>query len=183
MPHASDSADGPTLPQFLAELMARSHQRMQEALDGMSDEALWRQPGPSANTAGWLAWHLARWKDIQTARMAGEPQEWETGGWAARLGLEGMVSGWGDSPEQAAAFRAPRAEVLAYAAAAHEAALRRLTAATPDSLARLLPPARPGGESRPAWLSLLVNCIDFNEHTGQIAYLRGLYDGFGWQST
>ena len=63
-----------TFARFSAELMERSHGRMKQALDGLTDEHLYFQPAEASNPIGWLVWHLSRWKDIQTSVVAGEPQ-------------------------------------------------------------------------------------------------------------
>ena len=139
---------------FPAMLMQMSFGRMKQAIDGLSDEQLSFQPDPASNSIGWLVWHLSRWKDIQTARVADEAEVWVSDGWAGRFGLPG------------------------YAEAAHDAALRRMRAATPEQLKRTI--SSPGRPDRPAYRSLLINAIDYTEHTGQIAYLRGMITGPGW---
>ncbi|MEX2598641.1 MAG: DinB family protein, partial [Dehalococcoidia bacterium] len=157
-----------------------SHTRMKQALDGLADEQLWYIPAEGSNSIGWLVWHLARWKDIQTARAAGEDAVWASEGWHERFGLPVEASGSGDGPEQVATFRAERSLLLGYSEAAHEAAVRRVQDASDEQLLRDIPGIRPGAPARPAWRSLLINSIDFTEHTGQIAYLRGMLTGPGW---
>ena len=106
------------------------------------------------------------------------PVVWVSDGWAGRFGLPEERNGNGDTPEQVAAFRAERALLEGYAEAAHDAALRRMRAATPEQLKRTI--SSPGRPDRPAYRSLLTNAIDYTEHTGQIAYLRGMITGPGW---
>jgi len=36
-------------------------------------------------------------------------------------------------------------------------------------------------EKRPAWRALAGVCSDSAQHSGQIAYLRGLMSGYGWR--
>ena len=172
-------ADEPlTSTGFPIMLMQMSFTRMKQAIEGLTDEQLSFQPDPASNSIGWLVWHLSRWKDIQTARVAGEAEVWISDGWAGRFGLPGDRNGNGDTPEQVAAFRAERGLLEGYAEAAHDAALRRMRAATPEQLTRTV--SSPGRPDRPAYRSLLINAIDYTEHTGQIAYLRGMLTGPGW---
>ena len=160
-------------------LMEMSFARMKQAMDGLTDEQLYVQPAETSNPIGWLVWHLSRWKDIQTGRVADEPEVWAADGWAGRFGLPEERNGNGDTPEQVAAFRADRELLEGYAEAAHDAALRRMRAATPEQLTRSRA-GLPGRPERPAYRSLLINAIDYTEHTGQIAYLRGMLTGPGW---
>ena len=165
---------------FWVALAETSHRRMKQAMDGLTDEQINHQPTNDSNPVGWLVWHLSRWKDLQTARVADESQVWVSEGWAGRFGLPEDYNGNGDGPEQVAAFRAERDLLLGYADAAHAAAVRRVRAASEEQLTRVIESVMPGGAARPAWRSLLINAIDFTEHTGQIAYLRGMLTGTGW---
>ena len=169
-----------TFTTFPLELMERSHARMKQAVDGLTDEQLYYQPAQSSNPIGWLVWHLSRFKDIATGRLAGEAEVWISDGWAGRFGLPGSANGNGDTPEQVSAFRAGRELLLGYADAAHEAALRRVRGATEAQLTRVTQSPVAGRPSRPAWQSLVINSSDYTEHTGQIAYLRGMLTGPGW---
>ncbi len=174
--------DDLTFTGFSVELMERSHARVLDALDGLTDEQLWFQPAPGSNSIGWLVWHLSRFKDIQTSRVAQEEQVWISDGWADKFGMRGDEHGMRDTPDQVAAFRADRSLILAYAEAAHQAAVRRAANATDEQLHRWVESFDPG-RGRYAYQWLLTNGIDYTEHTGQIAYLRGVLTGPGWSKT
>ena len=169
-----------TFTSFSVELMERQHDRMKQAVDGLTDEQLWHQPAQETNPIGWLVWHLSRFKDIQTSRVAAEAEIWISDGWAGRFGLPEERHGNGDTPEQVAAFRADREFLFGYAEAAHETAVRRVRSATHEQLTRTFQSVVPGRPARPAWQSLVINASDYAEHTGQIAYLRGMLTGTGW---
>ena len=77
---------------LLLDLFGRVPPLAREATEGLDAERLVAQPGPNANTIGWLVWHLARVQDAQIAELVDEPQVWEQGDWAARFGL-GSPSG------------------------------------------------------------------------------------------
>ena len=174
--------DDLTFTRFSTELMRRSFARILEAVDGLTDEQLWYQPAYGANSIGWLVWHLSRFKDIQTSKVAQEEQVWIADGWAEKLGMENDRHGMRDTPEQVAAFRADWDLILAYAEAAQQAAVRRVADATDQQLRRWAESFDPG-RGRPVYEWLLVNGIDYTEHTGQIAYLRGVITGPGWSKT
>ena len=162
------------------ELMEREQGRMKQAIDGLTDEQLYYQPAEASNSIGWLVWHLSRFKDIATSRVAAEAELWVSDGWAGRFGLPEDCNGKGDTPEQVAAFRADRELLLGYVDAVHNAALRRVREATEEQLTRVSQSPVAGRPARPAWQSLVINASDYTEHTGQIAYLRGMLTGIGW---
>lgn len=174
--------DDLSFTRFSAELMQRSYVRILEAVEGLTDEQLWYQPAHGANSIGWLVWHLSRFKDLQTGRVAQEEQVWISDGWAKKFGMRNDQHGMRDTPEQVAAFRADWDLILAYGEAAQQAAVRRVTDATDEQLHRWVESFDPG-RGRPAYEWLLVNGIDYTEHTGQIAYLRGVLTGPGWMKT
>jgi hypothetical protein len=61
----------------------------------------------------------------------------------------------------------------------HEAATERVLGLSSERLVHAT--ARVDtGEERPVWRRLLINALDYTEHTGQIAYLRGMLTGPGW---
>ena len=68
---------------------------------------------------------------------------------------------------------------MGYAQAAHEAAMRRVRGVSNEQLTREAASVFTG-RTRPAWHALIINAIDYTEHTGQIAYLRGMLTGPGW---
>ncbi len=172
-------APAPTVNDFVVRLLTLTRGSLDAAVDGLGDEQLWARPAPDANSIAWLAWHYSRWMDGMTAKASGEEETWTAGGWHDRFGLTADANGYGDTPEQVGAFRPSRALLLGYADAAHEAGVRRVQALTPGDLLR---PFRYQAWSaeRPVWQSLANTAMDFTQHVGQIAYLRGLLTGYGW---
>ena len=151
---------------------------MKRAMDGLTDEQLYYKPAQESNSIGWLVWHLSRGKDEIVSLVSGETEVWVSDGWAQRFGLSEAGNGRGDTPEQVSAFRADRDLLLGYADAAHSAALQRVQEATQEQLTREWAGLR--GTPRPAWKWLVLEATDYTEHTGQIAYLRGMLTGLGW---
>jgi hypothetical protein len=68
---------------------------------------------------------------------------------------------------------------MGYVEAAHQESMRRIAKLSPEDLAK---PATVSARNveRPLWRSLANLVMDFTQHIGQIAYVRGLISGFGW---
>ena len=174
-------ADAPVDAQrFAVELLESAHRALTRAVEGLSDEQVYQQPSPDTNSIGWLAWHLSRWKDRFAARVSGQPEAWVSEGWNERFGMDAEATGLGDTPEQVAAFHPDRALLFGYVDAAHRATVERVEAMSDEDLEKPYQ-YMPSQRTRPVWRGLTGIVMDFTQHTGQIAYLRGLITGFGWR--
>ena len=172
----SESVD---LNQFIIALLEASYRSFTQATAGITDEQLYYQPTAETNSIAWLVWHLSRWRDAISASISDEPQVWVSAGWSKRYGMPDTRTGMGDTPAQVAAFRVERALLFGYADAAHQETVRRVANLTSGQL--LQPILSYTGEQRPAWRALAGVCSDSAQHSGQIAYLRGLMSGYGWR--
>ncbi len=174
-------AEGPIdVRRFAVEILENAHRALNRAVDGLTDEQIFQQPSPDTNSMGWLAWHLSRWKDRFAGRVSGAPEVWVSEGWAERFGMAADATGLGDTPEQVAAFRPDRALLFGYVDAAHRSTVAYVAAMTDDDFEKPYQYAS-SQDPRPAWRGLTGVIMDFTQHTGQIAYLRGLITGFGWR--
>ncbi len=171
--------DAVDVNQFIITLLEASYRSLTQATEGLTDEQLYYQPTPETNSIAWLAWHLSRWRDVISATISDEPQIWVRDGWAKQCRLPEASTGLGDTPAQVAAFRVMRAVLFGYVEAAHHATVRRVAQLTPSQLGQ--PSMSHTGEMRPAWRALAGVCRDSAQHSGQIAYLRGLLSGYGWR--
>lgn len=147
------------LNQFIIALLEAAYRSIKQATDDLTDEQLYYQPTAETNSIAWLVWHLSRWRDAISATISNEPQIWVSAGWAQQCGMPGERTGMGDTPAQVTAFR--------------------VATLTPTQLGQ--PIASHTGEKRPAWRALAGVCGDSAQHTGQIAYLRGMMSGYGWR--
>ncbi len=145
------------------------------AVEGLTPEQLAWAPAEGANPIGWLVWHLARGQDAQVAEVAGRPQVYLEGGWAARFGREPDAddTGYGHGPDDVRAVRPDSAEaLLGYLDAVHAATAAWLGTLAPSDLDRVVdegwdPPVTLGAR--------LVSIVDDDvQHAGQAAYVRGL---------
>ncbi len=170
------------IPQFAGGLLERTEAVFLQALEGLTTDDLHWQPGPDSNPIGWLAWHLTRVQDRHVSVMQGKEQAWITDGWHAKFGrpADPEDRGFGNTPEQVAAFRAPDAATLtAHYQAIREHTQRFLDGLTPQELERQVPAVR-GDGMVPLATRLMAVVIDNLQHMGQVAYLRGLIQGRGW---
>lgn len=151
-------------------------EELEQAVQELSPEELKWQPGPGANSMGWLAWHLTRIQDDHIADLAGEEQLWTRDGWYKRFGLpyERSDTGFGHTPAQVAAFSSLSADVLAgYHRAVFERTRGYIAGLAEADLGRELdePWYRPIPTVGVRLVSVLSDCL---QHVGQIAYIRGL---------
>lgn len=168
------------LSEFVSGCLEQHYSAMLRSVDGLSREEMNWMPTPECSSIGFLVWHYGRTLDRWIhSRVQNVPQLWEQG-WAARLGQEVTDpndTGYGYGPERLAAFQQPdTAALLEYAAAALEAATTYLASRKESDFdtATLVNP-------RGGTMTLANMCQqllwEFNQHGGQIAYLRGLQRG------
>lgn len=168
------------LNNFVSGCLEHHYNSMLRSVEGLSSEEMRWMPTPECSSIGFLVWHYGRTLDRWIhSRLQDVPQLWDQG-WAVRLGQEvnnANDTGYGYGPEQLAAFQPPDTTVLlAYAAAALEAAKTYLASCT-DADFDTIPVVNPRGGT----MTLANLCQqllwEFNQHGGQIAYLRGMQRG------
>ncbi|NYG06864.1 hypothetical protein BJ986_001351 [Phycicoccus badiiscoriae] len=164
-----------TLGDLLVDAFTRIRQGAEAAVSGLSAEQLAQRPTPSANSIGWLVWHLTRIQDDHIAAVADREQVWTSAGWYERFGLpfDAADTGYGHTPDEVAGVRGLSAEhLVGYLDAVHAATVDYVRPLTPDDLGRIVderwdPPVTLGVR-----LVSVVN--DDQQHVGQAAFLRGL---------
>ena len=169
--------------EMVANALVRVQGGLERALTGQTIDDLHRQPKEDCNSIAWLAWHLTRVQDDHLSDLAGREQAWTADGWHAKFGMEPdpKNAGWGHTPEQVAAFKTPDAQTLLdYYTAVLDRTKAYLASLSPKDLDRVL--------DEPQWrepvtvgIRLVSVISDNTEHMGQINYLRGLFQGLGWQ--
>ena len=162
---------------FVQGCFEQHYNSMMRAVDGLSPAEMAWTPNDECSSIAFLVWHYGRTLDrwLHT-RIKGDAQLWETGGWAERLGRAPAVdsdTGYGFTPDDLKTYKAPdAAALLGYAAAVHEEGtdyFESLSEADFDNIVVTNP--------RGGTMSLAVMCQqliwEFNQHGGQIGYLRG----------
>jgi uncharacterized damage-inducible protein DinB len=166
---------------LLLDALGRVEESMRMTLDGLSPEQLTFRPAESANSIGWLAWHLSRVEDDHVSELAGQPQAWIAGGWHARFNRPANAedTGFGDTPDQVSSLRPESPQVLLdYYGAVHRRSVEYVRGLTATDLDRVIdtrwdPPVTVGVR-----LVSVVN--DCTMHVGQMAYVRGLLEDRRW---
>ena len=157
---------------------------MVRIMKDLTDEELYFRPRFDCNSIIWTAWHLTREFDFHINSFTGRPHVWIEEGWHERFGREADPTdrGLGHTPEQVAAFRATDVEtVINYYDAVLKRALEYVASLTPEDLDRELD--EPQRWRLPITVGIRMAGVldELSKHLGQMAYLRGLFQGRGWQ--
>ncbi len=153
--------------------------QLKRALKGLGEEEARWQPSPNANHILWILWHMGRMEDMWGLylRGAGE-QAWLSGGWCERFGMAPERNGVGDTIEQVVNFPdATVAEVTEYWQEARALLIPSIEGVKADELETKRPEIWTWAPDRAPTLLFALGRIpvENGQHTGQIAYIRGLY--------
>jgi uncharacterized damage-inducible protein DinB len=157
----------------------RSTDTLEKALANLSQDDLKEQPNPDSNSIGWIAWHLSRIQDRAISRMAGQEQVWIKGGWYTKFGRAANPedTGFKHTSQDVAAFKSPDVVTLVgYNRTVVEQTAKFLSTLTVKDLDKKTD--HPVFTTLGVWLTAVLT--DSIQHSGQIAYLRGLLKGKGW---
>jgi len=162
--------------ELLVDAFGRLPALVHEAVDGLAEDQLTARLDAQANPVAWLVWHLARVEDDHVAQAFDTEERWVAEGWADRFALPAVVDGvgYGHTPEQVAAVRAPAELLTGYYDAVSAATAEHLRALPDHGLDRVVdaswdPPVTLG-------VRLVSVLGDVLQHVGQAAYLRGLLE-------
>lgn len=152
---------------------------LRKALDGLTVADRRFQPTPESHHIDFAVWHMARVEDIWIQRFArGTDTVWQSEGWDARLGLPSLESGVGYTAEQVAALPAfDIDEMMAYYHAVRRETLAYLHSLSESDLGKCPQPERRPGYTVANMLAHVV--VEEAQHTGQVAYIRGMRRGLG----
>ena len=171
----------PTI-QFAKAVLDRNEAILFAALDGLDADELARQPGLDSNPIGWLMWHLTRVQDNHLSAMEESEHVWLRDRWHERFGRGDDASdrGRGHTSDEVREFRSPGVDVLlAYYKAVRGRTDAFLETVSDEDLDRQVPNVT-GDGTVPMRVRLEMTLVDNIQHSGQIAYLRGLLKGKGW---
>ena len=156
---------------------------LENVLKGLTRDDLNWQPRHDCNSIGWLIWHLTRQQDTQIASLMGEEQLWIKDEWYVMFNRQPEPDdiGFGHDPEQVSAFKSPKAKILLdYNRAVVERSKQYISSLSETDLDREVD--EPWFQPLPTVGVRLVSILDDSVlHAGQVAYVRGLRQGKGWQ--
>ncbi len=161
---------------LLLDAFGRVHGLVDSLTSDLTEEVSAYRPDPSANSIGWLIWHLSRIADDHLADAGRTEQVWVSQGWVDRFSLPFAVdaTGYGQGEDEVGAVQVPAELLSGYHSAVHEAAVRYINQLDSEELARVVderwdPPVTVSVRL----VSVLSDCL---QHAGQAAYVRGLAD-------
>ena len=160
---------------LLIDAFGRIEEEVDRSLAGIDASGLAYRPDPTANSIGWLIWHLTRVEDDHVSEIAGRSQAYTADGWADRLGLtpDDGDTGYGHTSDQVAAVRFDGPETLAdYHRAVAARTRAYLEGVTSGELDRIIdrrwdPPVTVGVRL----VSVISDCL---QHAGTANYVRGI---------
>jgi len=170
------------LKQFVQGIFDRLAAELEMAVTGLTPEDLNHQPRPESNSIGWLIWHATRSQDRMNADLFGEDQLWVSAKWHAKFNRspDQKDTGFGHTPAQVAAFRAPGAQTLLdYARAVYERTRIYITTRLTETDLQREVKSPTLGTTATVEERILTTINDF-QHIGQAGYVRGMLKGKGW---
>jgi len=150
-----------------------------KAIEGLSiEEARW-MPTPQSNHILWILWHIGRMEDLWGWYLRGGGESaWIEGGWANRLGIDAERNGAGDSIDQVRNFPDLEVEeVTEYWQVSRNLLIPAIKQISNEMLTSKRPEIWSHAPDRaPTLLWVLGRLpVENGQHTGHIAYIRGLY--------
>lgn len=168
---------------IVLDALERIRSILHRTLTGLTLDEMNRQPTSDSNSIAWLTWHLTRVQDNGISGLFGQEQAWISQGWHAQFGMtpDPDNEGQGHTPAQVAAFRAPSIQTLLdYHDSVSTRSKSFLTGLAPADFNRELD--EPQYQPRPTVGVRVVSILSDNlQHAGQVAYLRGVWQGIGWR--
>lgn len=163
---------------LLIEAYTHINRIVHQAIDDLSQDQLAYRPEEGANSIAWLVWHLTRIQDSHLKNVVQLEEVWSTEQWDERFGMSGNETiGFGDSPDDVAAIRPPRAILLGYHDRVAGRVLDYLPTVDADELDRIVdtnydPHVKAG-------IRLMSVVQDNTQHAGQARYIRGMIERLG----
>lgn len=164
-----------TAADVLGEAYGRLPDLVRGAVEGLDADQLSLRPAGSANSIGWLVWHLTRVEDSHFAEAFGHDEVWLANGYADRWGLalDRDDTGYGHSSGQVDAVRVTSVQqLLDYFEAVHALSASLVAGLDDEDLQQVI------DERWDPPVTLLVRLVsvldDAVQHAGQAAYARGI---------
>lgn len=162
---------------FVQGCFEQHYNSMLRAVDGLSPAEMAWTPNDQCSSIAFLVWHYGRTLDRWLhSRLKGDAQLWETGDWAEKMGRTPAVAndtGYGFTAEDLKNYQAPdTAVLLEYVAAVRQEGVEYFKSLSESDFDNMVVTNPRGGT-----MSLAAMCQqlvwEFNQHGGQIGYMRG----------
>ena len=162
--------------ELLIDGFGRVREIVYDVLDGLTQDDIDFRIDGSANSIGWLIWHLTRVQDDHIAGAGGLPQVWLAQGWESRCGLalEPADIGYGHNSEQVALVKLSSDLLTGYHDATYEQTVAFLRSLSDADMPKVVdrrwdPPVTMA-------VRLVSILVDDLEHAGQAAFAKGIIE-------
>ena len=147
-----------------------------QAIDDLTSEELRWQATPEANTIQWILWHMFRVEDTWIQFFIQNQTEiWEHQKWTDVFDLPTRDNGFGHTPEQVSNFpNLELAELLAYGEEVRKRTIAYLSELESNQFEVIPRERRPNITVADVFRQIVG---EFYQHTGQIAYIKGMIRG------
>jgi hypothetical protein len=160
--------------ELIIDAFDRISQVVHKTISGLSIDDLTFRPNESANSIGWLVWHLTRIQDDHIAGLREESQVWTSEGWFDKFSLPFNESetGYGHTSDDVSKVRTSAKLLLDYYNAVAQVTKAYISGLKEDDYKKIVD----RHWDPPVTLAIrLVSVIsDDLQHAGQAAYIRGL---------
>ena len=152
--------------------------KLNRALDGLTDDELRWQPTLGSNPIDWMVWHMARVEDnLINVVLQHQDPTWERDGWGERTGIPYTGAGAGMTMDEIRAMgRINVPKVMEYYRSVRSQTSHYFqNVMQEDDLSRVIGHSNFRGWTGARILGRLL--CEEAEHLGQIEYLRGMMRG------
>ena len=167
-----------TLVEFIQKCLDQNYRSLVRCLEGLTPEELSYRPNPQCMSIGFIAWHYDRILDMWMSRCTDVPQLWEDN-WADRMGrspAQPLDTGARFTEEELEEFQVPPLSMLLdYAGEAQNLVMKLLNSLKDDALDQTVIKTRGGDITLTTMFQQII--WEFNQHGGQMGYLRGMLRG------
>ena len=149
---------------------------IKRTVEGLTSKELAWSPAPHSNSIMFLYWHVTRGEDMWINRaLLGGKDIYESGGWFKKFGTPAQDTGFGYDIAKLKSWPMPSLQLMQeYAAAVRAGTVAYLKKLTEKQLEE---PKDFGFMKGTVGTALTHVVSEVGEHTGQIAYVRGIIKG------
>lgn len=164
------------LAKFITDAITKEQEFLMQAIDDLTLSDLRWQATPEANPIGWILWHMFRVEDTWVQFfILNNTETWERQNWNEVFDLPLRDNGFGHTPEQVSNFPTlDLAKLLEYGAEVRKGTLDYLTALDFNEFTVIPRERRPNITVADVFRQMIG---EFYQHTGQIAYIKGMIRG------
>jgi hypothetical protein len=165
------------LKSFVQGCFEQHYNSMMRVVNGLTPAEMAWTPNDQCSSIAFLVWHYGRTLDrwLHT-RLKGDAQVWEGGDWAERMGRAPAAegdTGYGFTLDDLKSYKAPdTTALLEYVAEIRQESIEFFDSLSDSDFDDMIV-TNPRGGTMPLAVMCQQLLWEFNQHGGQIGYLRG----------